>query len=265
MKHRRENKSAVCEHALGGPNHYIRFDKPQILATEQRFIPRMIREAFEIKKYPNFNREDADGDLVIRDVSFTDVGTYRCYANNKFGEKSAFGSLTVKKRTMITDKPETYEVPAGSSATFRCNAHADESLPLEIIWLVDGRRIDFDSQPRYRVTNDYSLLISDTTELDSANYTCIARTPFDEDSADAKLTVQDKPNAPGLNSIRCQGRLAHLSWIPKGDNRAAVLRYSIHYNTSFTPDTWDVANDNVPASQNEWAAPLTPWANYTFR
>ncbi|RVE44544.1 hypothetical protein evm_010810 [Chilo suppressalis] len=58
MKHRRENKSAVCEHALGGPKHYIRFDKPQILATEQRFIPRMIREAIEIKKYPNFNRED---------------------------------------------------------------------------------------------------------------------------------------------------------------------------------------------------------------
>ncbi|RVE40401.1 hypothetical protein evm_014949 [Chilo suppressalis] len=34
------------------------FDKPQILATEQRFVPRMIREAIEIKKYPNFNRED---------------------------------------------------------------------------------------------------------------------------------------------------------------------------------------------------------------
>lgn len=37
-----------------------------------------------------------DGDLVIRDVSYTDVGTYQCYAKNKFGEKSAFGSLTVK-------------------------------------------------------------------------------------------------------------------------------------------------------------------------
>ncbi|RVE53158.1 hypothetical protein evm_002255 [Chilo suppressalis] len=58
MKHRRENKSAVCEHALGGPNHYIRFDRPQILAAERRFVPRMMREAIEIKKYPNFNRED---------------------------------------------------------------------------------------------------------------------------------------------------------------------------------------------------------------
>lgn len=38
----------------------------------------------------------SEGDLVIRDVTYTDVGTYQCYAKNKFGEKSAYGSLTVK-------------------------------------------------------------------------------------------------------------------------------------------------------------------------
>lgn len=38
----------------------------------------------------------SEGDLVIGDVSYTDVGTYQCYAKNKFGEKSAFGSLVVK-------------------------------------------------------------------------------------------------------------------------------------------------------------------------
>ena len=34
---------------------YIKFDKPQILANENRYIPRMIREAIEIQKHPNFN------------------------------------------------------------------------------------------------------------------------------------------------------------------------------------------------------------------
>ncbi|XP_046976615.1 uncharacterized protein LOC124542804 [Vanessa cardui] len=58
VKNRRSSKSAVCEHALDKPNHFIRFDKPQILAREHRFIPRMIREAIEIQKHPNFNRED---------------------------------------------------------------------------------------------------------------------------------------------------------------------------------------------------------------
>ncbi|CAG9563497.1 unnamed protein product [Danaus chrysippus] len=58
VRNRRASKSAVCEHALDKPSHYIRFDKPQILAREDRYIPRLIREAIEIKKHPNFNRED---------------------------------------------------------------------------------------------------------------------------------------------------------------------------------------------------------------
>ncbi|CAH2088494.1 unnamed protein product [Euphydryas editha] len=58
MKHQRSTKSAVYQHTQQGTKHYIRFDKPQILAKEHRFLPRMIREAIEIKKHPNFNRED---------------------------------------------------------------------------------------------------------------------------------------------------------------------------------------------------------------
>ncbi|CAK1594250.1 unnamed protein product [Parnassius mnemosyne] len=58
VKHRRIGKSAVYEHVQDRPRHYIRFDRPQILAKEHRFLPRMIREAIEIKKHPNFNRED---------------------------------------------------------------------------------------------------------------------------------------------------------------------------------------------------------------
>ncbi|XP_045524749.1 neuroglian isoform X1 [Pieris brassicae] len=207
----------------------------------------------------------AEGDLVIADVSYTDVGTYQCYAKNKFGEKSAFGSLSVKKHTVITDKPEPYEVAAGASATFRCNANADDSLKLEIIWLNDGQPIDFDNQPRFRMTNDYSLLISDTTELDSGEYTCIARTAIDEARAQATLTVQDKPNPPSLEGIECHEKVATIRWHSMGDNRAPILRYSIQYNTSFTPDTWLSASDSVPGLDTSWTAELSPWANYTFR
>lgn len=59
VKHRRSLKSAVCEHMLDKPNHYLRFDQARILATEKRYVPRMLREAIEIQKHPNnFNRED---------------------------------------------------------------------------------------------------------------------------------------------------------------------------------------------------------------
>ena len=48
----------MCEHALDTPNHFLRFDQPKVLAREQRFVPRMLREAIEIRRHPNFNRED---------------------------------------------------------------------------------------------------------------------------------------------------------------------------------------------------------------
>ena len=63
--------------------------------------------------------------------------------------------------------PQPYEVEAGDTATFRCNAVADTDLDLAINWLKDGRRIDFDSEPRFIQTNDNSLTITKTTELDS--------------------------------------------------------------------------------------------------
>lgn len=56
----------------------------------------------------------AEGDLVIRDVSFTDVGTYQCYAKNKFGETSAYGSLVVKsKDTCPPIEPAPYTRSCG--------------------------------------------------------------------------------------------------------------------------------------------------------
>ncbi|GBP51761.1 Neuroglian [Eumeta japonica] len=206
-----------------------------------------------------------EGDLVIRNVIFDDVGQYQCYAKNKLGEKSAFGWLTIKEQTQILVAPESYEVAAGNLATFRCNAKADNTLDLEILWLKDGQPLDLESQPRFHMTNDHSLMISDTTELDSGEYTCIARTPIDEAQAQATLIVQDKPNAPILKGIECRSRDATLHWQPMGDNRAPILRFIIQYNTSFTPDIWDVAFEDVSPTSPSYSIRLTPYANYTFR
>ena len=52
------NKSAIAEHLLdSGPNHWIELHNPKILSTDH-FYPRIVREAIEIKKYRNFNREN---------------------------------------------------------------------------------------------------------------------------------------------------------------------------------------------------------------
>lgn len=62
------------------------------------------------------------------------------------------------------------------------------------------------------------------------------------------MLFSDVPNAPRLQKVTCNKRDASIQWNPMGDNRAPILRYTIQYNTSFTPDTWESAFDAVPAT-----------------
>lgn len=206
-----------------------------------------------------------NGDLHISSVQFDDSGHYTCYAENKLGNTSASAKLDVKSHTYITDGPEDYEVEAGTPATFRCNAVSDASLNLEIFWLKNDQPIDFEGEPRFVKSSDYSLTITKTIELDSGTYTCLAKTELDEASANAQLTVQDVPNAPRMLGVKCDIKDATINWSPMGDNRAPILHYIIQYNTSFTPDSWESAYDNVPSSEMRYNIPMSPWANYTFR
>lgn len=59
VKNRQINKSAVAEHLLDmGTNHWMELHDPKILSTDRHYHTRVIREAIEIKKHKNFNRED---------------------------------------------------------------------------------------------------------------------------------------------------------------------------------------------------------------
>lgn len=83
-------------------------------------------------------------------------------------------------------------------------------------------------------------------------YTCVARTEHDNATASATLVVQDVPNMPELLSVDCGRRTASTRWRPMGDNRSPILYYTIQYNTSFTPDTWEVAYRDVPATETSY-------------
>ena len=178
---------------------------------------------------------------LYSDVKFFDAGDYLCNATNKFGHQHASGSLVVKEHTRITGRPQDYEVEAGDSATFRCNAVYDADLRLQIKWLKDGELIDFETEPRFVQSSDQSLTITKTTELDSGTYTCLAQSELDSAEAQATLIVQDVPNPPALKWINCGAKDATVDWTPMGDNRAPILTYKIQYNTTFTPDTWETA------------------------
>ena len=102
---------------------------------------------------------------------------------------------------MIKDGPEDYEVAAGQTATFRCNAVADSSLNLTIEWLHVDQLIDFEQEPRFVQSQDQSLTITKTTELDTGDYICRARTILDNAEAKATLIVQG--NSSVSNALSC--------------------------------------------------------------
>lgn len=53
-------QSAICEHLMDATDdHWIRFDQVKVLSTDRFMIPRLVREAIEIKRHKNFNRDDS--------------------------------------------------------------------------------------------------------------------------------------------------------------------------------------------------------------
>lgn len=206
-----------------------------------------------------------NGDLNIHNVIMTDQGKYKCIATNRYGTKSASGELKVKGKTKIIHEPENFEVAAKKTAVFRCNAEADPSLDLKILWAFNDRVIDTMHDPRIVQATDNSLTIITTKELDSGIYTCIARTELDSVNASATLTVQDVPNPPKIVKVDCDSLTATIEWYPTGDNRAPILNYQIQYNTSFQPDNWSNAFVSIPNPDTKFKVAMSPWANYTFR
>jgi Immunoglobulin I-set domain. len=69
---------------------------------------------------------------------------------------------------------------------------SDPSLKLSIVWLRGSEPIDFESEPRFVQSNDYSLTVTKSSELDSGQYTCRAQTELDFIEAQATLTVQGR-------------------------------------------------------------------------
>lgn len=209
-----------------------------------------------------------NGDLEIETAKFADNGHYTCTASNKLGSVSSdanLGLLAVRVQTQIGVRPVDYEVIAGLAATFRCSATKDVNLTLEIDWMANGQLIDFDGEPRMYKGHDSALTIYKTGELDLGVYKCVAKTRLDSATASAILTVQDVPNPPRMVDVECHQRTATIKWQPMGDNRAPIHRFSIQYNTSFTPDMWLTVADNIPAIEFERDVSLRPWTNFTFR
>jgi hypothetical protein len=66
---------------------------------------------------------------------------------------------------------------------------SDASLPVIFAWLNNGEQINFEAKPRFVLSSECSLTLTEITEDDSGTYTPVAEMALDEISAQATLIV----------------------------------------------------------------------------
>uniref|UniRef100_A0AAR2LN09 Neural cell adhesion molecule L1-like protein n=1 Tax=Pygocentrus nattereri TaxID=42514 RepID=A0AAR2LN09_PYGNA len=202
-----------------------------------------------------------NGSLQIHTAEVEDMGKYMCYATNSQGTASISAELYVKgQRRSFSNN---------LSSLLECQADMDQSLreDLEILWRKDGIDIysNFTDDSGFYI-DERILYIFNANHSDGGLYTCIARTPLDEDTAAARVTVLDVPDPPVrlfLSDLR--DRSVRLHWVPTKDHNSPVKEHIIEYEENhWDPGKWKPL---LRVSGNQNSAPLSLYGhiNYQFR
>ncbi|XP_043932727.1 neurofascin isoform X22 [Protopterus annectens] len=223
-------------------------------------------------------RVHANGSLDISVTRKDDQGIYTCVATNILGKAENRIQLQVKEPSKILKGPDHITVRQGSAARFECRVRHDESLKLTVTWYKDGSPLYIG----YRMKkDDDSLTINNVAEKDQGEYTCMASTELDEDSAKANLTVlvipsttvsrvaslpKDRPEQPhDLELTDPAERSVRLTWTPGDDKNSPIIEFIVQYEEDkFEPGVWH-NHSFYPGSRNSAILQLAPYVNYKFR
>ncbi|KPJ18338.1 hypothetical protein RR48_04784 [Papilio machaon] len=96
-------------------NHWIELHSPQALSTECHYIPRLVREAIEIAKCKNFNREEG---FKLSSAWNTSIQYY-----NKTGQQPTSSTRTNVDTVSLVCRQQKIT----SSANLMCIVNADSS------------------------------------------------------------------------------------------------------------------------------------------
>ncbi|KAI2649906.1 Neural cell adhesion molecule L1-like protein [Labeo rohita] len=192
-----------------------------------------------------------NGSLQIHKVEMEDMGQYECLANNSEGTASLTTELFIKDSTRIVEPPQDMKVKRGSMAELECQVECDPTLrrELKILWMKDGMHI-----------------LSNVSEGDQGNYTCVVRTSLDQDTASAYVTVLDVPDPPvELTLSDRKDRSVRLHWAAASDHNSPITEFIIQYEENhWEPEKW---KELLRVAGSQFSAPVTLYGhiNYQFR
>ncbi|XP_074531572.1 neural cell adhesion molecule L1-like protein isoform X2 [Halichoeres trimaculatus] len=210
-----------------------------------------------------------NGSLEILSVEKDDGGQYTCVAKNVEGVTAIEAMLYVKDPTRIVVPPEDLQILIGTTAKLSCLAEYDKSFnnDFELLWEKDDMEIALNctENARYLVV-DGVLQIINVSHMDKGVYRCVARTPVDQKTASALLTVLDVPEPPEyLILSEHKSKSVRLKWIPGDDHNSSTIEFIIEYEESqWEPGNWKVML-RVPGNHNSAVLKLHGHVDYSFR
>ncbi|XP_030329212.1 neurofascin isoform X2 [Strigops habroptila] len=216
-----------------------------------------------------------NGSLEMEMARKEDQGIYTCVATNILGKAEAQVRLEVKDPTRIVRGPEDQVVKRGSMPRLHCRVKHDPTLKLTVTWLKDDAPLYIGNRMK---KEDDGLTIYGVAEKDQGDYTCVASTELDKDSAKAYLTVlavpanrlrdlpKERPDRPrDLELTDLAERSVRLTWIPGDDNNSPITDYIVQFEEDrFQPGMWH-NHSRYPGSVNSAILSLSPYVNYQFR
>ncbi|KAM9217382.1 neurofascin isoform 4-T4 [Leptosomus discolor] len=216
-----------------------------------------------------------NGSLEMNMARKEDQGIYTCVATNILGKAEAQVRLEVKDPTRIVRGPEDQVVKRGSMPRLHCRIKHDPTLKLTVTWLKDDAPLYMGNRMK---KEDDGLTIYGVAEKDQGDYTCVASTELDKDSAKAYLTVlatpanrvrelpKERPDRPrDLELTDLAERSVRLTWIPGDDNNSPITDYIVQFEEDrFQPGMWH-NHSRYPGSVNSAVLRLSPYVNYQFR
>ncbi|XP_037741119.1 neurofascin isoform X21 [Chelonia mydas] len=210
----------------------------------------------------NYQRHE-NGSLEINMARKEDQGIYTCVATNILGKAENQVRLEIKDPTRIVRGPEDLIVKRGSMVRLDCRIKHDSTLKLTVTWLKDDTPLYIGNRMK---KEDDGLIIYGVAEKDQGDYTCVASTELDKDSAKAFLTVLERPERPrDLELTDLAERSVRLTWIPGDDNNSPITDYVVQFEEDkFQPGSW-YNHSRYPGSVNSAVLRLSPYVNYQFR
>jgi len=198
------------------------------------------KEVYESDKYEmSFSKGVAT--LTFNKTDALDAAKYRCEAYNKIGRSETTGDLTVLAAPIIeldSQYKMKVEVKGGRSIILTGNFTGCPNP--KAIWKLNGSPLSQSADITIDTGADHSTIqIRDSNKNYSGTFTLVAENKIGSDSADIKVEVKDKPDAPrNLHTVGQSKDYVKLSWEePENSGGMPITSYIIERREA-SRSTW---------------------------